>query len=586
MRRCAPVRHPATPAIFAVKPLIIIALLLTPLYALAGTLQPVKLRVHGREVALKTLAVYDGREVYLPLEALSAFKATYVVTRREETVIVTPATGASVEIALARPGREPMFALSALNKQLHLPLEIRDGVCDLDAPVRQPEPSAKRDSDREGSQRARKEERKETPVAEAPSSVQVKSPTPVKTAPAKAASQGEPVQSAGSLDSPQPSPTAKSSTHSAVDTTTPQPVDSSPKHFVSAMKGELDDELQLNLPASTSREAKNPSANPQYQAPAPSVNIERVAFDPQDDKHAQLRIKTSGRAQIITRLLRAPTRLSIDFKQTGVTSEQREWTIEHPFLSGMHLVQGDEPGTTRLVLDLSELIGYNVEDPTPEGVTINLMVPRGVGKKLRGFPLVIDPGHGGPDSTGCSAVVNGARVYEKNITLDIAKRLHRLCTEAAMNAMMTRTTDADVGLDTRPAIANRNNAELFVSIHVDDCGIPNSASGTTAYYHMDDASGRALAHSIAEHVGSVSGLPVRGAWSDRRRFPNSGMAVLRGSRMPATLVEVAYINNSRDRAKLLDPEFRQTIAQAIFDGIKGYVHGDLPDAPVDDVGMH
>ena len=76
MRRCAPVRHPATPAIAALKPLIAFALLLTPLYALAGTLQPVKLRVHGREVALKTPAVYDGREVYLPLEALSAFKAT------------------------------------------------------------------------------------------------------------------------------------------------------------------------------------------------------------------------------------------------------------------------------------------------------------------------------------------------------------------------------------------------------------------------------------------------------------------------------------------------------------------------------
>jgi N-acetylmuramoyl-L-alanine amidase len=565
---------------------ITIVLLLAPLYALAGTLQPVKLRVHGREVALKTPAVYDGREVYLPLEALTAFKATYVVTRREETVIVTPAAGASVEIALARPGRELMFPLSALNKKLHLPMDIRDGVCDLDAPVRQPEQSAKRDPDRVSSQRVRNEERKEIPSAEAPSSVQVKSLTQTKATPAKVTSLDEPVQSAGSLDSPQSSQAAKSPIRPAADTTTPQSVDASSKHFVSAVKGELDDELQLNLPASTSREAKNPSANPQYQAPVPSVSVERVTFDPQDDKHAQLRIKTSGRAQIITRLLRAPTRLSIDFKQTGVTSEQREWTIEHPFLSAMHLVQGDEPGTTRLVLDLSELIGYNVEDPTPEGVTINLMVPRGVGKKLRGFPLVIDPGHGGPDSTGCSATVNGVRVYEKNITLDIAKRLHRLCTEAAMNAMMTRTTDADVGLDTRPAIANRNNAELFVSIHVDDCGIPNSASGTTAYYHMDDASSRALAHSIAEHVGNVSGLPVRGAWSDRRRFPNSGMAVLRGSRMPATLVEVAYINNSRDRAKLLDPEFRQTIAQAIFDGIKGYVHGDLPDAPVDDVGMH
>lgn len=599
MRICAPVRHPATPAIArALSTAFSIALLLTPLYAncqAAGTLTPVKLRVHGREVALKTPAVFDGKEVYLPLDALSAFKASYVVTRREETVIVTPSTGASLEIALARPGKELMLPLSALNKQLRLPMEMRAGVCDLDAPAKRAEaPPAVKEPVKEPVRESPKEIRvAAAPVTQKPVNDPPKGSTTVKKAPVPDA----PVQTASTVDTQQtsrgskkPDSTAQKSqgdlqsSQSLEGASTRALLTSAPAQPTSAPKqpGILDDELNLNLPRSGSQDALNPSAKPQYKAPAPTLNIEDVAFEAVDAKHARILIKTSGKANVESRLLRAPTRLSIDFPRTAVSSEQREWMVDHPFASAMHLVQGEKPGSSRLVLDLAELIGYSVEEPTADGVIVNLMVPRGVGKRMQGLRVVIDAGHGGPDSTGCSAVFNGKWIYEKNLTLAMAKQLQRMLTECGVDVIMTRTSDADVKLESRPVVANRNGADLFVSIHVDDCGIPNSASGTTAYYHMDDASSRALAHSIAENVGKVSGLPVRGAWSDRKRFPGSGMAVLRGSRVPSTLVEVGYINNSRDRAKLVDPEFHQTVARAILDGIKGYLKADLPDAPYED----
>lgn len=597
MRRCVPVRHPATLA------MLIATLLLNALCALAGTLQPVKLRVHGREVALKTLAVTDGKEVYLPLDALTALKATYVVTRREETVIVTPASAGSVEIALARPGRELMVPFSALNKQLKLPMEVRDGICDVDAPARKLEPKTV-----------------QIAASPPPPIIQAKPVVNSPKANPSAAKDGT-FQSAGGIDSRQRTAetdrstqklrvasTSKGASGSLTATTIKissptaplpqnvrdlQPAQSPEAHGVVLAansqpvreRGLIDDELELNLPRSGSQEALNPSAKPQFNSPKPAVDIQAVTFEAMDERSARIRIKTSTKAVVASRLLRAPTRLSIDFPHAAITAEQREFMVEHPFASAMHLVEGDNTGTSRLVIDLAQLVGYNVDEDA-EGVTVNLMTPRGVGKSLKGLVVVIDAGHGGPDQTGCSAVVDGVRVYEKNITLMIAKRLQRLLTECGVDVIMTRTSDCEVGLDSRPALANRNNADLFISIHVDDCGIPNSASGTTAYYHMDDASSHALAHSLAERIGRVSGLPVRGAWSDRKRFPQSGMAVLRGSRVPASLVEVGYINNNRDRAKLVTAEFQQTVAQAIFDGIKGYVHGDLPDGPATDAGAY
>jgi N-acetylmuramoyl-L-alanine amidase len=554
------------------------------LYAHAGLLTPVKLRVQGKEVALKTPAVSDGREVYLPLDALAAFKATFVVTRREESVIVTPASGGSFEIALARPGRETMVPLSALTKQLKLPLEVHGAVCDVDAPAAKSEPTAHKEPTREQQKPAVREAVREPvkePVKEIVKDQKVASAPAggakqVETTGRDLSSQTDAIQSPGSLDAPR-------GPRNAVLVSNPtrtQPTSTNPIAVASGEPSIFDEDIKLTLPPSGTQEAKSPSANPQFQAPLPRVNVLDVVFEPLDDKSARIRVKTDGRPDVDVRLLRAPTRLSIDFNKTGISAEQREWSVDHPFLSAMHLVQGDKPTSTRLVVELAELIGYVQEEPTADGVTINLMVPRGVGKKLRGLKVTVDPGHGGSSSTGCSWVVNGVRVFEKELTLDIGKRLRALLTECGVDVIMTRTSDNDPGLEVRPQIANRNKADLFTSIHIDDCGIQNSASGTTAYYHMDDASSRALAHSIAENIGKVSGLPVRGAWSDRRRFPASGMAVLRGSRMPATLVEVAYINNSRDRAKLLDPGFRQTIAQAIFDGIKGYIKADLPDADI------
>jgi N-acetylmuramoyl-L-alanine amidase len=183
--------------------------------------------------------------------------------------------------------------------------------------------------------------------------------------------------------------------------------------------------------------------------------------------------------------------------------------------------------------------------------------------------IVIDPGHGG-SANGCSAQSNGGALYEKSITLAVSRKLRDIMASAGANVLMTRNSDVDVELKARPGLANDNNAELFVSLHVDDCGVPNSASGSTAYYHMNDARSRSLAQCLIQRVGEASGLPSRGARSDRSLYVN-GLSVLRNSVVPAVLVEMGYINHFKDRRLLVTAEFQQTMAQAIFDGICDYL---------------
>jgi N-acetylmuramoyl-L-alanine amidase len=117
-----------------------------------------------------------------------------------------------------------------------------------------------------------------------------------------------------------------------------------------------------------------------------------------------------------------------------------------------------------------------------------------------------------------------------------------------------------------------------VSIHINSCKIPNRASGSSTYYHKADSSSRALAQSVLGRIARVSGLPSLGAMSDRTLYAN-GLAVLRHSAVPATLVEVAFLNHAGDRKLLRTEEFRNRIARAIAEGIKGYFDASLPDAP-------
>lgn len=193
--------------------------------------------------------------------------------------------------------------------------------------------------------------------------------------------------------------------------------------------------------------------------------------------------------------------------------------------------------------------------------------------------VVIDPGHGG-SNLGARSVVDGR--LEKEFTLDWARRLAPLLEERGWQVVLTRTNDADVSLAERVAIAERQRANLFVSLHFNSldggghgqggletyCLTPaGMASHLTRGYPEDprqefpnnayDEQNLQYAVRLHRALLAVNGDTDRGV--RRARFP----AVLRGQNRPAVLIEGGYLTNPREARRIGDPAHRQKLADAI-----------------------
>jgi N-acetylmuramoyl-L-alanine amidase len=183
---------------------------------------------------------------------------------------------------------------------------------------------------------------------------------------------------------------------------------------------------------------------------------------------------------------------------------------------------------------------------------------------LAGRLVVVDAGHGGHD-----AGANHGGAKEKTNALDTARRLAAELEKAGASVIMTRDDDTFVDLHERPMVANRADADVFISCHFNSNTVANSRSGTIVFYHKEDPEGRLLAECIRSEVARASRLPDLGTWSDTRIY-QSGFAVLRGAEMPGVLLELGFINHATDRARITDPAFRQAMAEAVVRALQVY----------------
>ncbi len=306
----------------------------------------------------------------------------------------------------------------------------------------------------------------------------------------------------------------------------------------------------------------------------PPVEVRGISFS--TDNASQFHIEVAMSGYVLPYIHYAPgtTQMVMDIPNAVLhlpDPEDAEKTCTHRLVSGIHARQEqDSPPMTRIVVDTARVVGYRI-DQTSEHIVLDLLLPRNASGALSDKVIVVDAGHGGA-ATGADGKGGGHVVYEKDITLAIALKLREALESCGAHVIMTRDRDMDVSLNARSQLANDCGADLFVSIHNDSNGSVNSASGTSTYYHMQDASSRALATCVQEAVMAVTGLPSRGVLSDSIMY-QSGFAVLRQSKMPAVLCEVAYINNLNDRRKLLDENFQRRVAQAVCDGLRRYVEG-------------
>ena len=175
--------------------------------------------------------------------------------------------------------------------------------------------------------------------------------------------------------------------------------------------------------------------------------------------------------------------------------------------------------------------------------------------------IVIDPGHGGEEEPGC---VFG-NVYEKELDLEIAKKLQAKLEKEYSRVIMTRTEDVNVYLNERARIANRENADLFISIHQNALEDDDVTSGIETWYNpVKDTESKILAQNIQENIIKTTNA------NDLGIKESKGLIVTQKTEMPSCLVETGFLSSTKERQKLAQDDYQDKIVEGIYNGIKSY----------------
>ena len=172
--------------------------------------------------------------------------------------------------------------------------------------------------------------------------------------------------------------------------------------------------------------------------------------------------------------------------------------------------------------------------------------------------VIIDPGHGGKDS----GAIGIGGVLEKDVILPISKRITEVLERNGIQVIMTRDSDYFVTLPGRVTMAQRANADVFVSIHANSAGANRPEVSGLETYHYD--SGLRLAQIV--HSKILQSLNVRDRKVRKARF-----YVLRKTSMPSILVETGFLTGRDDAAKLRTSAYQNQMADAIAQGILQYL---------------
>jgi N-acetylmuramoyl-L-alanine amidase len=255
---------------------------------------------------------------------------------------------------------------------------------------------------------------------------------------------------------------------------------------------------------------------------------------------------------------------------------------------------------SRAVADAADTADLEVREarPTARG---DRSLTRALGLKIG--RIVIDAGHGGHDT----GTIGPNGLLEKDLVLDVAKRLGRLLeTRLGAEVIYTRQDDTFVPLETRTAIANQEQADLFISIHANSSRDAD-ARGVETYYLNFTSSAEALEvaarenavseksiHELQDLVKKIAlkekieesrefasdvqeslygGLSLRRAGVRNRGVKKAPFIVLIGANMPSILAEISFVSNPTDERKLESAEHRQRIAESLYRGVSKYVSG-------------
>ncbi|MGH7835073.1 MAG: N-acetylmuramoyl-L-alanine amidase [Candidatus Binatia bacterium] len=365
--------------------------------------------------------------------------------------------------------------------------------------------------------------------------------------------------------------------------------------------------------------------------PEPSLKSKRAVLTQvrhiSSDTHTRVIIELSSSVTHETHVLEGdgskglPPRIYVNLIGARLAPGTKEPRIVEDRLIRQIRVGQFDAETVRVVLDMKSLAGHNafmMPDPyrlvididggkgedAPPAATSARVAPRPEPEKKISVPgikkIVLDPGHGGKDT----GAIGAGGLMEKDVVLIVAKKLaKKLAKEMGVEVVLTRDKDVFIPLEDRTGIANAENADLFISLHVNASPSPQ-AKGIETYYldnTDDEAAIRlaarengtsrrnisdiqfilsdliqnskledsiALAHhlqsSLVSHLGQTAGA-VKDLGVKKAPF-----YVLVQAKMPSVLAEIFFITNKKEGQLLSQDSYQNAIVEALYKGIKKY----------------
>lgn len=219
------------------------------------------------------------------------------------------------------------------------------------------------------------------------------------------------------------------------------------------------------------------------------------------------------------------------------------------------IVYGSTDGVADIELELDNIYEYQTQF-VDNSLNISFIEPRSLYKKI----IVIDAGHGSHD--------NGTEhfnIKEKDVNLAMVKKLKELLDQSDIRAYYTRLDDSKPANIDRVKFANKLNADFFISVHNNGDQYNSSPNGTEVLYNEKEEGttfgSKQLAQICQEEV--VKQLGSR----DRGLVKGSPIAVIGHATVPVALVEVGFITNKAESAKVNDDSYQQKAAQGIYNAI-------------------
>lgn len=311
-----------------------------------------------------------------------------------------------------------------------------------------------------------------------------------------------------------------------------------------------------------------PDASHELPAEGPPITLQSIDVRRLSPRVAEVTIAVVGEPRCHSGASDEPPTVWVDIAHAEAQPSLSPPRVSDKLISMLSLSPSPErPGAQRLAITLKAPAAHALS-VAPGAV--RLLVGQ---LEMAALRVVVDPGHGGPDS----GAVGRSGLLEKEVNLDIARRVARLLGQMGAQVVLTRTDDNPCvpwqpgnreeqrqELRARCALADEMGADLFVSIHANARrSNPHAIRGAETYFRKEDS--RALAAALQEELVRATGMPDGGV-----KYHPEPIIVLYRPAMPSALVEVGYLSHPQDERLLADPEFREWAARGIVNGIRRY----------------